>query len=34
MIRENAALKQLINVIRIFMTHSKIIEEDLREDLV
>jgi hypothetical protein len=33
MIKQNLSLSKLINIIKVFITHSKILEGELREDL-
>lgn len=33
MIKQNNSLGKLINIIKVFITHSKVLEEELREDL-
>lgn len=33
MIKQNQGLGKLVNIIKVFITHSKVLEEELREDL-
>ena len=33
MIKQNHSLGKLVNIVKVFTTHSKVLEEELREDL-